>query len=528
MGRFRHPADQRIPPQHGNSAGADFYGGNSQIQDVNNTGLYGRIENGKRIYNLDAQVAVTYLTDARLQEDRPFRTMGPNSYLDEIAQRHDVVCWYAADTRDRMLRDNPAYARPGRPGEYLTWDELSVVQQSTGVAAQAQQRYKDIRNQAELDFNEGLLRWQPESQLGKEYRAIGKAGFQYLPGTYGQANYEKMLGQLPRWRDLDADAIVSPPQMFKAMGYSQQVLGTNYEQFVTQPMTDRERGWFHPNLQSLQDHGPSVWEPHPNHPADQPGAMEHGRFVLQYTDAQGRAVDKVLDMDNNRRFTITVRDPHTQQVLEQETFTPTGPLVKDNHYTPTYRVEKTNAHGQVIASHNLPAGKSDYPSADTAMYREAKQVLGMRFENLRKNDDKGTIGKVQKDMDTQAIQSQQLYLRKDHPLHREPQRYTPPQLPQTLQPEPPAHQPQPATPAISPTSSTSDMFKALVTSIGNQDAQGASAATQAYAASAQGQAFLQAGRDQNQAVAQQQAQQQAEQQRQDMAQPQQRGPVMRM
>ena len=94
--------------------------------------------------------------------------------------------------------------------------------------------------------------------------------------------------------------------------------------------------------------------------------------------------------------------------------------------------------------------------------------------------------------------------------------------------EPPAHQPQPAAQAISPTSSTSDMFKALASAIGNQDAQDASAATQAYAASAQGQAFLQAGRDQNQAVAQQQAQQQAEQQRQDMAQPQQRGPVMRM
>ncbi|WP_431127857.1 hypothetical protein [Variovorax paradoxus] len=149
MGDFRNQADQSLPPRYGNSPGADYFGGASQIHPARGSrpDLYGTIlPNGERVYKLDAQVAAHYTIHQQLSDPQVPRTTGANSYADSIAHRHDIECWYAADQRDRMLQGHKEFERPGRPGEYRTWAELGKWEQSTNkFALAADARYHEIR-----------------------------------------------------------------------------------------------------------------------------------------------------------------------------------------------------------------------------------------------------------------------------------------------------------------------------------------------------------------------------------------------
>ncbi len=538
MGDYRHRNDQGLPPRYGNSPGADYFGGVSQIYAADGSQLYGYIKpNGERVYNLDAQVAAHHRISELLADPHVPRTTGANSYADTIANRHDIQCWYAADTRDRMLQGHKEFEKPGQPGEYRTWAELSFWEQSTSkVAIAAQDKYHSIRAQAEIEFMHGLQDWKPEGAVAQYYKQKGMVGFEYLAGSYPEPYRTQMLGELPALRDKGGGVDFNP---VSSIGHAIGATGlknTDFEKFSTLPLSDRERDFFHPSMESLRKYGAPVWEPNPNHPANQLGAMEHGRFKLSYTDEQGRQVEKVLDMDQGRRFTTTVTNPANGQLLEKETRTPTSPLVKENYYTPSYVVEKTDAQGR-ISQTTLAAGRSDYPSVEnSALYKESQGNLKERHQELKSDPKRSTvIDTVKEDIDAQRTQAQQNYLSKDHPLYLDvkpqPQKAKlPPQEPKPSQDQATPQQVQHLTdapPSITPSSSQSDKFKALMGAIHRNDDQAVSQIAQAHAASAQGQAFFQEGRAHNQAIAEQQAQAQQQAVQQQETQ-QQRGPVMRM
>ena len=237
-----------------------------------------------------------------------------------------------------------------------------------------------------------------------------------------------MLERLPNWRNTDPQAIATPADMAQGIKSHRRLSSIDFEQAVTLPITDRELGFFYVSNQDLQKQGAPTWTPHPEHPADRPGAMEHGSIVLRYIDTQGNRVEKVLDLDNGRRFTTSTYDAHGQ-LIQQETRTPTQTLSAANHYTPAYRVETSNAAGEVISSRELAAGPL-YPNPDTAIYREALGDLQEKYALLLKSDRSKTIEDVNKDIDTQQINAQQLYLPKDHPLYCEPSQYK-----ETLKPQ---------------------------------------------------------------------------------------------
>lgn len=550
MGDYRHQADQGLPPRYGNSPGADYFGGVSQIHAAQGSrpDLYGTVlSNGDRVYNLDAQVAAHYTIHQQLADPEVPRTTGANSYADTIAQRHDIECWYAADQRDRMLQGHKAFERPGRPGEYRTWAELSGWERSThATALAAAARYHEIRTTAEIEFLHGLQDWQPEGAVAKYFKHKGVAGFEALAGSYPEASRERMRGEMPALRDKGGGVDFNPLSMG---GHAMGAVGlrkTAFEQFVTLPLSDRERDFFHASIDSIRQHGAPVWEPHPDHPAGQAGAMAHGRFRLGYTDAQGHAVEKVLDLDQGRRFTTTTRDPATGQALSIETRTPTGPLVAQNYFTPSYAVETRGGQGQLVAQSTLPEGKSDHPRVDgSALYREALRDLEGRYREIRNDpDDKRTsvILKVEEDIKAQHHQAQQHYLAKGHPLHQDVVPHPHGEHMQQQQPQSaaptvesrtttmPIAQDQPPAASITHQSSIDKRFKALVDAIERKDEKAYDQVLEAHQASPQWQAFQQQGHDYEQAlIAQQQREreQQLATQRQEEAQQQPpRGPVM--
>lgn len=551
MGKFRHINNQDIPLQLGNSPGADYFGGFSTRYAADGSALYAReLSSGRPAYDLDAQVAVHALIDARINDPNAPRTTLSNSYPDVLAHRHDIVCWYAADVRDRMLQQDPAFAVADQPGKFRGWDELSGTEKAFNKTAQAaQDRYYEIRTQGEIAFVDGMLHWQPESATGQTYRQMGIAGFQYLAGSYPEPHRETMLGQLPRWRNIDPDAVASPIGSFRGLGNHFKLQKTDFEHMTTLPLSDREQSFFHEDLNSLREHGAATWQPNPQYPADQAGAMEHGKIVLNYTNQQGHTVNKVLDLDDNRRFTTTVHDAQGQ-LLERETRTPTGAFEASNLYTPSYAIEKTDAQGKVLASSTLAAGTSGYPNPDSPIFKEALTDLKEKYGVLLQSDNVRVIEKVDSDLNAQQIQSQQLYLDPSHPLYRAPQLHravepdnaqqqaTPsveqePEQPATkleTQPTTPTEPDvsskpsslapsaaDPASTTVTPESSVSDRFEALYQAIKNNDAEAISAVANAYIASEDGQAWLQAGREHNakvEAEAQQQAQEQAQQEQQ--------------
>lgn len=554
MGDYRHQADQSLPPRYGNSPGADYFGGVSQIHPAKGSrpDLYGTVlPNGDRVYNLDAQVAAHYTIHQQLADPEVPRTTGANSYADTIAQRHDIECWYAADQRDRMLQGHKAFERPGRPGEYRTWAELSGWEQGTNaMALAAAARYHDIRTTAEIEFLHGLQDWKPEGAAAGYFKNKGVAGFEALAGSYPASSQERMLGEMPALRDKGGRVDFDPLSMVgQAMGASG-LKKTEFEQFATLPLSDRERDFFHPSIDSIKQHGAPVWEPHPDHPANQAGAMAHGRFRLAYADAQGHRIEKVLDLDQGRRFSTTTSDPVTGQTLSIETKTPTGPLVAQNYFTPSYAVETRNGQGELLAQSTLPEGKNDHPRVDSSpLYQEALRDLEMKYreiENALKPDRRSVLDDVKVDIKAQHIQAQQNYLAKDHPLHLDvvPHPHGKPAKPVEA-PTPPPERPtvaplsssrQPASDdkasaaSITPESSIGERFKALVNAIERKDDKAYDQVIQAQQASPEWQKFQQQNHDYEQAlIAQQQRereQQLAAQREEDIRQQQQRGPAM--
>jgi hypothetical protein len=78
MGDFRNQADQSLPPRYGNSPGADYFGGASQLYAAQGSrpDLYGTtLPNGERVYNLDAQVAAHYTIHQQLSDGSLRRTL---------------------------------------------------------------------------------------------------------------------------------------------------------------------------------------------------------------------------------------------------------------------------------------------------------------------------------------------------------------------------------------------------------------------------------------------------------------------
>lgn len=550
MGDYRHQADQSLPPRYGNSPGADYFGGVSQIHPARGSrpDLYGTVlPNGDRVYNLDAQVAAHYTIHQQLADLEVPRTTGANSYADTIAQRHDIECWYAADQRDRMLQGHKVFERPGRPGEYRTWAELSGWEQGTNaMALAAAARYHDIRTTAEIEFLHGLQDWKPEGAAAGYFKNKGVAGFEALAGSYPASSQERMLGEMPALRDKGGRVDFDPLSMVgHAMGASG-LKKTEFEQFATLPLSDRERDFFHPSIGSVKQHGAPVWEPHPDHPADQANAMEHGRFRLAYADAQGNRIEKVLDLDEGRRFSTTTSDPVTGQTLSIETKTPTGPLVAQNYFTPSYAVETRNGQGELLAQRTLPEGKNDHPRVDgSPLYQEALRDLEGKFQaiaNDPKPERKAVIREVEADIEVQRTQAQQHYLAKDHPLHLDAvphphgehtqRRQT--QVPISVEPPaktmPTAAQDQPLGASITPQSSIDERFKALVDAIERKDDKAYDQVLQAHQASPELQAFQQQSQDYEQAlIAQQQLEREqkiAAQLQEEAQQQQQRGPVM--
>ena len=422
MGQYRHARERDIPLRWGNSAGADYFGGLSQRHAADGSTLYGHeLPRGKFAYDLDAQVAAHHRIHTFLTQPDTTRAISGNSYVDELAHRHDIICWYAADVRDRMLQADPHFAIPDQPGKYRSWDELSLSERNRPAAAAAQARYHEIRAQGEIAFIDGMAHWQPESAQGQNYRQMALAGFQFLAGSYPQPHRDTMLERLPNWRNTDPQAIATPADMAQGIKSHRRLSSIDFEQAVTLPITDRELSFFYASNQDLQKQGAPTWTPHPEHPADRPGAMEHGSIALRYIDAQGNRVEKVLDLDNGRRFTASTYDAHGQ-LIQQETRTPTQALSAANHYTPAYRVETSNAAGEVISSRELAAGPL-YPNPDTAIYREALGDLNAKYEALLRGDNAEIIEQVRQDLRNQQIQSQQLYLSPNHPLYREPPQY---------------------------------------------------------------------------------------------------------
>ena len=550
MGDFRHNDDQSLPPRYGNSPGADYFGGASQIHPAKGSqpGLYGTIlPNGERAYNLDAQVAAHYTVHQQLSDPQVPRTAGANSYADTIAQRHDIECWYAADQRDRMLHGQKEFERPGRPGEYRTWAELSGWEQRTNATAQAAEaRYHDIRTTAETEFLHGLQDWKPEGAVARYFKDKGVVGFEALAGTYPPSARDLVLGEMPALRDKGGGVDFNPISMVGHAVGASGLKKTEFERFATLPLSDRERDFFHPSIASIKHHGAPVWEPHPDHPANQAGAMAHGRFKLGYTDEQGRSVEKVLDLDQGRRFTTTTSDLATGQTLSTETRTPTGPLIAQNYFTPSYAVEMRDGQGQVVSQSKLSEGKNDHPSVDgSPLYQEALRDLEAKYREI-KNDPKpewqATIREVEVDIDAQRIQAQQHYLAKDHPLHQDVAPHPHGKSAQQQQPLAPASVEQkptasptaaPDTPlaaSITPQSAIGDRFKALVDAIERKDDKAYDQVIQAHQASPEWQRFQQQSNDYEQAlIAQQQRereQQIAAQRQEDTQQQQQRGPVM--
>ncbi len=265
MGQFRHPKDRSIPLQWGNSPGADYFGSFSTRYAADGSALYGReLANGHIAYDLDAQVAVHHRIHTYLSQPNAPRSIAGNSYADELAHRHDINCWNAADTRDRMLRADPTFAIPGQPGKFRTWDELTFREQTFNkTAIAAQNSYYKIRSQAEIDFTQGMLHWKPESAVGQAYRQMGVAGFQYLAGTYPKPHRTEMLGQLPSWRNIDPHAIATPLDMVQGIASHIKLKETEFEKMVTLPITDREQSFFHSSIDSLRQHGAAQWEPNP-------------------------------------------------------------------------------------------------------------------------------------------------------------------------------------------------------------------------------------------------------------------------
>ncbi|MDO5692733.1 MAG: hypothetical protein Q4G70_09675, partial [Pseudomonadota bacterium] len=203
---------------------------------------------------------------------------------------------------------------------------------------------------------------------------------------------------------------------------------------------------------------------------------------------------------------------------------------------------KTDGQGQTLSEYRMPEGKS-YPDPESPIFREAEANLKMRYAELLNSDRRGIIGKVDTDLDAQHIKSQRLYLRESDSMYREPEREPtavkpPHQMPDAgdwspvsqVAPEtlsvPQATTAQPG-PAITPASSVEEMFAVLAQAAMNKDDAAFSAVAQAYTASPDGQAWEQAGREYNQALAEQQ--EQARQQEETLAQQDvQRGPVIRM
>lgn len=539
MGDYRHQADQSLPPRYGNSPGADYFGGVSQIHPAKGSrpDLYGNVlPNGERVYNLDAQVAAHFTIHQQFADPEVPRTTGANSYADTIAQRHDIECWYAADQRDRMLQGHKEFERPGRPGEYRTWAELSGWERSTNATALvADARYHDIRTTAETEFLHGLQDWKPEGAVAGYFKNKGVAGFEALAGSYPASARERMLAEMPALRDKGGGVDFNPLSMG---GHAMGALGlkkTAFEQFVTLPLSDRERDFFHNSIDSIKQRGAPVWEPHPDHPANQAGAMAHGRFKLGYTDEQGHRVEKVLDLDQGRRFTTTTSDPATGQALSTETRTPTGPLIAQNYFTPSYAVETRDGQGQVVSQSSLPEGKNDHPRVDgSPLYQEALRDLEGKYREI-KNDPKperqATIREVEIDIDAQRDQAQQHYLAKDHPLHQDVVQHPHGKHTQQQQPQAPAAAPDtPLAASIITQSAIGERFKALVDAIERKDDKAYDRVLEAHQASPEWQKFQQQSQDYEQAlIAQQQRereQQLAAQRQEDAQQQQQRGPVM--
>lgn len=522
MGKFRYINNQDIPLQLGNSPGADYFGGFSTRYAADGSALYAReLSKDRRAYDLDAQVAVHHRIHTFLTTPDTARTTASNSYPDVLAHRHDIVCWYAADVRDRMLQQDPAFAVAGQPGKFRGWDELSGIEKTfNNTATAAQERYYEIRTQGEIAFVDGMLHWQPESATGQTYRQMGIAGFKYLLGTYPEPHRTTALDQHPRWRDIDPSSMGLPIGSFRALKNHFKLKKNDFEHMATLPLSDREQSFFHEDLNSLRQHGAATWQPNPQYPADQAGAMEHGKIVLNYTNQKGYTINKVLDLDDNRRFTTTVHDAQGQ-LLERETRTPTGAFEASNLYTPSYAIEKTDAQGKVLASSTLAAGTSNYPNPDSPIFKEALTDLKEKYGVLLQSDNVRVIEKVDSDLNAQKIQSQQLYLDPSHPLYRAPKLHREveqePEQPTTpTAPDKPSAA-EPASTTVTPESSVSDRFEALYQAIKNNDAEAISAVSKAYIESEDGQAWLQAGREHNakvEAEAQQQAQEQAQQEQQ--------------
>jgi hypothetical protein len=547
MGDFRNQADQSLPPRYGNSPGADYFGGASQLHAAQGSrlDLYGTtLPNGERVYNLDAQVAAHYTIHQQLSDPQVPRTTGANSYADTIAHRHDIECWYAADQRDRMLQGHKEFERPGRPGEYRTWVELSGWEHATNkTALAANARYHDIRTTAEIEFLHGLQDWKPEGAAASYFKNKGVVGFEALAGSYPHASRERLLGEMPALRDKGGGVDFHPLSMG---GHAVGAVGlkkTEFERFVTLPLSDRERDFFHPSIDSIKQHGAPVWEPHPDHPANQAGAMAHGRFKLGYTDAQGHRVEKVLDLDQGRRFTTTTSDPATGQTLSTETRTPTRPLIAQNYFTPSYAVETRDGQGQVVSQSTLPEGKNDHPRVDDSpLYQEALRDLKSKFEEIeddQKPERQAIIRVVEVDINAQRDQAQQHYLAKDHPLHlnvaphphgKQDQAPAPAAIEQKAAALPTAAPDTPLTASITPQTSIGDRFKALVDAIERKDDKAYDQVLEAHQASPEWQKFQQQSNDFEQAlIAQQQREreQQLAAQRQEEAHQQlQRGPAM--
>lgn len=546
MGDFRHRDGQALPPRYSNAPGADYFGGASQINAARGSrpDLYGTtLPNGEKVYDLDAQVVAHHTIHQQLLDPEVPRTIGANSYVDTVAMRHDIECWYAADQRDRMLQGHKEFEKPDRPGEYRKWPELSKWEQSTNkTALGAAARYHEIRTQAEIEFLHGVQDWKPEGATASYFKEKGVVGFEALAGTYPEVSRERMLAELPALRDKGGGVDFNPISIAGHAVGALSLKNTEFEQFATLPLSDRERDFFHSSIGSLKQHGAPVWEPHPDHPADQAGAMAHGRFKLSYTDAQGQKVDKVLDLDQGRRFTTTMSDPATGQTLGTETRTPTGPLVAQNYFTPSYAVEARDGQGKVVAQSTLPEGKNDHPSVESsALYREALQDLKARYDSIKespKAELQNMIIEVETDIEAQHDQARRHYLAKDHPLHVTPASHAHGEATQqqAQDPTPAVEQKTNAAPdvplaaKITPQSSMGDRFNALADAIQRGDGKAYDQVLQAHQASPEWQKFQQQSQDYEQSqIAQQQhvrEQQLAAQRQEDVQRLQQRGPVM--
>jgi hypothetical protein len=253
-----------------------------------------------------------------------------------------------------------------------------------------------------------------------------------------------------------------------------------------------------------------------------------------------------MDLDQGRRFTTTTSDPATGQTLSTETRTPTGPLIAQNYFTPSYAVETRDGQGQVVSQSTLPEGKNDHPRVDDSpLYQEALRDLKSKFQEIEDDlrpERQAIIRVVEVDINAQRDQAQQHYLAKDHPLHlnvvphphgkqdQQSQAPAPAAIEQKAAASPTAAPDTPLTASITPQSSIGDRFKALVDAIERKDDKAYDQVLQAHQASPEWQKFQQQGNDFEQAlIAQQQREREqplAAQRQEEAQQQQQRGPVM--